>query len=238
MAVAVETVTYEGPGGPFEGVVAYPEGGAAAPGILIAHSWVGQGEFEADKARMLAKKGYVGFAIDVYGQGKRAGSVDEAAQLMNSVDSDRPLLQARMQAAAEALRSMPAVDAARIAAIGFCFGGKCVLDLARSGADVAGVASFHGVYDPPSNLPEPKFGAKIMVLHGWDDPLAPPAAFADLADELTKAGADWQAHAYGHTGHAFTNPQANMKDAGLFYVRSAERRAFAALDEFLGELFG
>jgi dienelactone hydrolase len=131
------------------------------------------------------------------------------------------------------------VDSTRIAAMGFCFGGKCVLDLARTGEDIAGVASFHGLFDPPG-LPANEISAKVVCYHGWDDPMVTPDAVVALAKELTEAGCDWQIHAYGHTAHGFTNPNASVQIGipGVEYQAAAARRSFASLYDFLGELFG
>ena len=156
---------------------------------------------------------------------------------MDALNADRALLLERLRASLAALRSLPQVDPTRTAAIGFCFGGKCALDLARSGADVAGVVSFHGVYDPPPWQVAAPIRAEILLCHGWDDPLAPPDATVALARELTAAGADWQLHAYGHTGHGFTDPSATMAERGIVYQKDADRRSWQAMRNFLAELF-
>ena len=156
---------------------------------------------------------------------------------MNELNADRVLLRDRMLGAHALLKNMPAVDAARTAAIGFCFGGKCVLDLARAGADIAGGVSFHGVYEAPP-FPNATITAKLLVCHGWEDPIAPPEATVGLAKELTEAGCDWQIHAYGHTGHAFTDESVHMPEKGLAYSADADRRSFRAMVNFLEELFG
>ena len=122
-------------------------------------------------------------------------------------------------------------------AIGFCFGGKCVLDLARSGADTRGVVSCHGLYDAPTDTGARPITAAILVLHGWDDPLAPPSRLVELGRELTHRGADWQLHAYGHTGHSFTNPKAQAPDQGLAYQPASDARAWQAMRGFFAELF-
>jgi dienelactone hydrolase len=138
----------------------------------------------------------------------------------------------------EVAKAQDGTDAARIAAIGYCFGGLCVLDLARSGADIAGVASFHGLFDAP-DLPAQPIKAKVLALHGWNDPMVPPEAVVALAKELTDAGADWQIHGYGHVGHAFTNPgAAALGIPNVDYSPTASRRSWAALADYLDELFG
>jgi len=138
----------------------------------------------------------------------------------------------------ETLREQPEVDAGRVAAIGFCFGGLCVLDIARTGADLAGVVSFHGLFSAPGSTAGNRVRARILALHGWDDPMATPDAVLGLASELTSLGADWQLHAYGNTQHAFTNPAANDPRRGTVYDETADRRSWRAMTNFLDELFG
>lgn len=207
------------------------------PGVLVSHAWGGRGDFEDGKARKLAELGYVGFAIDVYGKGKRGQSPDENAALMQPLLDDRPALQRRLLAAVETLRQQPEVDSDKIGAIGFCFGGLCVLDLARTGADIAGVVSFHGLFNAPANTADNWISAKILALHGWDDPMATPEQVVALAEELTSMGADWQVHGYGNTMHAFTNPQANAADSGTVYSPVADTRSWNAMMDFLSEIF-
>lgn len=207
------------------------------PAVAIAHTWGGRGDFEAGRARALAELGYLGFALDLYGGGRQGGGPEGNAALMQPLMQDRAALQRRMVAGIEALRAQLEVDPVRIAAIGYCFGGLCVLDLARSGADIRGVASFHGLFDPPGNTDGNPIRAKVLCLHGYDDPMARPDAMVALAAELTAAGADWQIHAYGHTLHAFTRPDADDPARGIRYDARAERRSWRALEDFLGEIF-
>lgn len=208
------------------------------PAVLIAHAWGGRSEFEEGRARAIAELGYVGIAIDVYGKGVRGSNADENSALMQPLLDNRQRLQARLHAALAAARDQAEVDETRIAAIGYCFGGLCVLDLARAGADVAGVVSLHGLFHPPEQFGlAPTITAKILVLHGYDDPMAPPEAMVGLAGELSRAKADWQIHAYGQTLHSFSKPGANDPDAGIAYSADAERRSWIALQSFLAELF-
>lgn len=207
---------------------------AARPLVLIAPTFWGRSAFEESKARSLAELGYVAVAIDIYGvEHWPEGDNDRAWAAMNTVDHDRALLKARMLASLDtALAAGMPVDAQKVAAIGYCYGGKSVLDLARCGADVAGVVSFHGAYDPPP-FANGDIKAKILILHGWDDDLGPPELVVKLASELTESGADWQLHAYGHTDHAFTNPAR----IGM-YSPAADRRSWQAMRNFLDEIFG
>ena len=211
---------------------------APSPGVLVAHTWAGCGAFEQGKAADLAGLGYVALAIDMYGGGLVGSGPEENARLMAPLLENRALLQHRMRAALDALRGQSRVDAERTAAIGFCFGGLCVLDLARTGAPVQGVVSFHGLLGPPENLHGVAIGARVLVLHGWDDPMARPPAIEALATELTEAKAEWQVHAYGGTMHAFTNPAASNPDAGTVYDALADKRSWRSMREFLGDTLG
>lgn len=206
------------------------------PVVLVCHAWGGRDEFVAEKARKLAELGYVGFAVDIYGKGVTGSGPEENARLMQPFMDDRALLQKRILAALSAVKLLPWVDEKRIAAIGFCFGGLCALDLARSGADIVGVVSFHGLLIPPS-LPTKKIMAKVLVLHGNDDPMVPVDHVLALASELTDSCEDWQIHTYGHTMHAFTNPVANNPDFGTVYNKYADKRSWQSLLSFLDEVF-
>ena len=207
------------------------------PGVLVAHAWGGRSDFEDGKADDLAGQGYAAFALDLYGKGVRGNSPDENAGLMQPFLDDRAMLQQRLQSSLSAMREQPEVDAERVAAIGFCFGGLCVLDIARTGEDVAGVVSIHGLFGPPGNTTGNRISAKVLALHGWDDPMATPDQVTALADELTTMGADWQLHAFGNTMHAFTNPAANAPDMGTVYSAAADKRSAVAITNFLDELF-
>lgn len=236
MGIQTSTVDYEIGGQTYEGYLAKPEGGLA-PVVLVAHAWAGQGDFERSKAEWLAEQGYAGFAIDVYGKGKRGTTVAENQALMNPLVSNRAELQARLKGSLEAATSQNGVDSSKTAAIGFCFGGLCVLDMARAEMNVAGVASFHGLFNAADNIPSPEIKTKILALHGWDDPMATPDDVLAFSKEMTAAGADWQLHGYGGTKHAFTNPEANDPAMGTIYDANADRRSFATLSDFLAELF-
>ena len=218
-----------------EGFLCYDESlPGPRPAVLISHAWGGRNDFVERKARRLAWQGYACFALDNYGKGKRGTTPAECSALMNPFMEDRKLLLKRLQARLATVKSLPIVDSRRVAIMGFCFGGLCALDLARSNADIRAAVSFHGMLKP-SGLTEPKFRAKVLMLHGYDDPLAPPEDLLAVAKEFTDAGADWQVHAYGHTVHAFTNPAAQDRAGGMQYDESADRRSWHALEEFLGE---
>ena len=237
MAIQTRTVDYVHTGAALEGYFAYDDRRAQPlPAVLISHAWVGRDEFVCGKARKLAELGYAAFALDMYGKGVLGSGPDENARLMQPFMEDRALLQGRMAAALDTVRALPEVDGRRVAAFGFCFGGLCVLDLARSGAELRGVASFHGLFVPPSNTIGNKIKAKVLAMHGFDDPMAPPEQMLALGRELTESGADWQIHAYGNTVHAFTNPQANDRAFGTVYNEAADRRSWQSLKEFLAEV--
>jgi dienelactone hydrolase len=208
------------------------------PGILVSHAWSGRSAFEDGKADALAGLGYVAFALDLYGKGMRGTNPEENAALMQPFLQDRAALQQRLLESLQTLRAQPEVDAGNVAAIGFCFGGLCVLDIARTGADLAGVVSFHGLLSSPGNTAGNRARARVLALHGWNDPMATPEAVLALARELTALGADWQLHAYGNTQHAFTNPAANDRERGTVYDEVADRRSWQAMINFLEELFG
>ena len=208
------------------------------PGILVCHTIRGRTPFEEQKAEDLVGLGYAALAVDLYGTESRGAEMDALRAHMNELKADRPGLQARLGAWLDTLRAQSEVDSGQTGAIGFCFGGLCVLDIARTGADVAGVVSFHGLFEPPGNTDGNQIRAKILALHGWDDPLATPEQVVSLAVELSQMGADWQIHGYGNTLHAFTNPAADDRDAGTVYNALANRRSWAAMTDFLAEIFG
>ena len=240
MAIVRQTVVYDGPGGPFEGVIAYEdEVETPRPGVLVVPNVLGQKEADNQKAEDLAKLGYVGFACDVFGQGRRkTRDSDNLAEYMNELLADRAQLRDRLAASLAVLKGHNSVNPGKTAAIGFCFGGLCVLDMARSGQDMLGGVSFHGVYHRPDYPNVDRIAAKLLVCHGWDDPLGPPDAVVGLAKELTEAQADWQIHAYGGAGHGFTDASAKgMGRPGFGYEEKADRRSWRAMQDFLAELF-
>jgi len=238
MSIHVEQLEYRHGDVVLEAHVAWDEAvSGPRPGVLVSHAWGGRSEFEDRKAERLAELGYVGFALDMYGKGVSGSSPEENSRLMAPFLDDRKLLQDRMGVALDQLRAQAHVDADRIAAIGFCFGGLCVLDLARSGADLRGVVSFHGLLEPPGNTDGNRMIAKALLLHGWKDPLATPDKVLALSEEMEALGADWQLNAYGNAVHAFTNPAAQDAANGMFYDPVVERRAFDSMWMFLNEVF-
>lgn len=208
------------------------------PAVMICHAWMGQGEFERDKARALAGLGYVAMAADVYGGGTVASDASSAAALMHPLVADRLKLRGRLIAGVAALRAQPEVDKTKIAAIGFCFGGLCVLELARTGIDISAVVAFHGLLHRGDLPTASRISARVLVEHGWDDPMAPPAHVVALGAELTTAKAHWNLHAHGGVVHAFTNPEARDRNGGLQYDADADRRSWVSMRDWLIDAFG
>lgn len=237
MSIVTESIRYSHNGKEFEGHLAYDDATSGPrPLVTVSHAWGGRGAFENDKAERLANQGYAGFAIDVYGAGVTGSSPEENTALMTPMLEDRAELLGRLRAGIAAGGAHAAVDATNVAAIGYCFGGLCALDLARSGDSLNGVVSLHGLFSPPPSTAD-KYGAKVLILHGWDDPMADPDSVLAVSKELSAAGCDWQLHAYGQTVHAFTNPEANDHASGIVYHADADRRSWQALTNFLEELF-
>lgn len=222
-----------------EAYVAMPQAEGPRPAVLVAHQWSGQSEHERETADLLAALGYVGIAIDVYGKGNRGDpQAADHSGLMGPWLADRAALRRRLLAAVAFAKSHEGVDASRIAIIGYCFGGLCALDVARSGTtDVKGAVSIHGIFPPPNIGAQVDITTKVLMLHGWEDPMAKPADVEMVARELTNAEADWQLHAYGHAMHAFTGKDVNAPERGMAYDASAAQRSWAATVAFLAEIF-
>lgn len=236
--------TYHDGSQELEGYIALPDAGTRNPSssqahravVLVIHAWCGQDDFARSKADMLARLGYIGFAIDVYGKGRRGSTPEESSKLMTPWASDRGALRARLLASVAAARSIEGADPSRIAAIGFCFGGLCALDLARANAPgLRAAVAFHGLFMPPNLGAQAPITARVLALHGYDDPMATPDAMVGFANEMTAARADWQVVAYGATGHAFTNPHAHDQANGMFYRELIADRAFRAMENLLAE---
>ncbi|MDE2148628.1 MAG: dienelactone hydrolase family protein [Gammaproteobacteria bacterium] len=237
MAIQTQPLDYTDDGVALRGLLTWDDRRAGKrPAVMVAHQWGGRDEFIDHRARKLAELGYAGFALDMYGKGRRGNNPEENARLMRPFMDDRKALARRMQAALAAVKQLEAVDLQRVAAIGYCFGGLCVLDLARSGAELRGVASLHGLLKPPGHVAGNRIRAKILVLHGADDPMAPMEDVVALRNELSAAGTDWQVHIYGNAKHAFAVPGANNPQLGLAHDANAERRSWTAILDFLQEV--
>ena len=211
--------------------------GGARPCVILFPTVMGVSDLERGFAERLVERGYAALVADLYGRRFVPAEREGAFAAMQALQADRAAMRKLMVAVFEKVRGYDEINGAKVAAIGFCFGGQCALDLARSGAEVVGIASFHGLFDPPGLEPRP-ITAKVAAYHGWDDPLVPPEAVVALGRELTEAGCDWQIHAYGNVGHGFTNPKATGAMPGIKYDEQAARRAWRSCDEFLAECFG
>lgn len=208
------------------------------PVVLIAHDWSGRREFACSAAESMVDLGYVGFAVDIYGKGVFGKDGDTAGNsaLMMPFAEDRVKLRARMQAALDAARSLGRVDPDKVAAVGYCFGGMAVLELARAGADIDGVISVHGLLGqgPAASA---NIQAKVLALHGHDDPMGEPEQVLAFQTEMSAARVDWQMHIFGGVKHAFTNPDANDQARGTVFNSAAEQRTKRVIADFLTEIF-
>jgi dienelactone hydrolase len=221
-----------------EAYVAHTSGKTSRrPCVLLLHAWHGIGPFEHEITDKLATFGYVSIALDLYGKDVRGNPTGDNSDLMRPFVEDSALLQQRIRAGLEAAQKHPLVDPERIAAVGHCFGGMGALDLARSGAPgVRGVVSVHGLLHAPQVGSQGPITAKVLILHGYRDPYAPPADVLSIAAELTHAQADWELQAYGRAQHAFTSVGRNSPDQGLVYDARADRRSWSATVNFLEEV--
>lgn len=210
--------------------------GSARSGVIIFPTVMGVTDLERGFAERLVGQGYAVLLADLYGRRFTPAERDAAMAAMDELRKDRAALRDRLLGVLGVAIEQDAIDDERVAAIGFCFGGQNALDLARSGVEIAGVASFHGLFDPPGLAVQP-IKAKVAAYHGWDDPLVRPDAVVALAGELTEAGCDWQIHAFGHVGHGFTNPGATGAMPGIKFDETTARRAWAVCDGFLAECF-
>lgn len=206
------------------------------PAVLVAHDWSGRNDFAIEKANRLAQMGYVGVALDAYGKGKFGTTNEEKSALIKPFLEDRQLILRRMLAGLEMAKQQPYIDSQKIGAMGFCFGGLCVLDLARSGADLRGVVSFHGLLHAPEGAKPHAIKAKVLALHGYDDPMVKPEMMVQFANEMTQLKANWEMDVYGNTMHAFTNPKAHDTGLGLVFEQQANDRSMAAMERFFKEV--
>jgi dienelactone hydrolase len=236
--VVTQQVPYRDGDAELVGFVAYDDAKTSAPGVLVVPQWMGLTDYEKGRAKQLAELGYVAFCADIYGKGLVAKDSAEAGALAGKFKGDRTFFRSRLNAALRALRASPSVDAKRCSAIGYCFGGTGVLELARSGADVLGVVSFHGGLDSPSPADGKNIKAKVLVLHGAEDPFTPKAGIEAMEKELKDAGVDYQLVFYSGAVHAFTQPMAgNDPSKGAAYNEKADKRSWTAMKDFFAELF-
>lgn len=232
----IEALNYSDGTTNFIGYLADPEGSGRRPGILVVHEAPGLNDHPKRRARMLAELGYVALAADLYGNGKIA-KPEETQQMMGALREDPARLRRHARAGLDALAKLPQVDDKRLGAMGYCFGGLTVLELARTGAPLAGVVSFHGILSTKNPEEAKNVKGKILVCTGADDPLVPPEQVAAFQKEMTAAQVDWQVVTYGGAKHAFTNPDANRPPA-LQYNAAADARSWDAMQTFWFEVFG
>lgn len=238
-AVKTETIEYKDGDTVLEGYLAYDDSiKIKMPAVLIVHEWTGIGLYVKKRAEQIAGLGYAAFAIDIYGKGIRPADANEAAKQAAIYRGDRQLMRRHALAGLEEVRKFPFVDAERIAAIGYCFGGGVVLEMARSGADLKGVVSFHGNLDTPHPEDANNIKAKVLVCHGADDPYIPWEQVTAFQDEMRKAKVDWRMIIYGNAVHGFTNPENGSDPSkGAAYNKQADMRSWEAMKSFFTEIF-
>lgn len=225
-------------GAQFDAVLVRDDAAGAPPTVLVVHGMEGRSDAQLQFANRLAERGYQAIAVDIFGEDVSRGGMEATSAAMTGFLDDREALARRLATVFGTLTGAAEVDADRVAAIGFCFGGLCVLDLARAGHPLVGVASFHGLLTPPPQPQQREVTAKVIVFHGWDDPFAPPEDVVALGREFSGRGIDWQLHAYGNTLHAFMAPFADDPARGVLFSESASRRAWTSAELFLAECFG
>ncbi|HEX6785055.1 MAG TPA: dienelactone hydrolase family protein [Sphingomicrobium sp.] len=212
--------------------------GEARPTVILIPTVMGVSDLEVGFGRQLVELGYNAFVADLFGKEFHGAPRDTMFAQMTRLRSDRAALRRRLLSVLQLVRGMDEVQDNHIVVAGYCFGGQCALDLARTGEDFAAAVSFHGLFDPPGLAPK-KIKAKVVAFHGWDDPMVPPDKVVALGQELTEAGSDWQIHAYGHVGHGFTNPHASqLQIDGVAYNALAAERSWTSFINLLEELFG
>ena len=241
--IVTKTVEYQDGDTVLEGFIAWdsehqPEQ-ESAPGVLVVHQWMGLTDYEKGRCRQLAELGYVAFALDIYGKGNRPADTGEAAKQAGGFKNDRTLYRRRLNLGLEQLQNVASVDKQRTAAIGYCFGGTGVLELARSGANINGVVSFHGGLDSPTPADGANIKAKVLICHGADDPFVPTKEIDAMKQEFNSAKVDWQMIYYADAVHSFTQPMAGTdKSRGAAYNETADKRSWTAMRSFFEELFG
>lgn len=238
MAIERKIHIHDGPGGPFESrFVGDPDAGIQ-PGVLLFPNFFGAKEWDFAKAETLAALGYKVLVVDYYGQGKRGHDMESSGKLLHDFMADRSVVKGRVLSALAELKLLPGVDKGKLGAIGFCAGGKCVLDLARAGGEIKAGVSFHGVYDAPP-FPSAAITAKLLICDGWNDNLCPPDAKVALCKELTESDVDWQFISYSRTGHGFTANDVPLNaDRSFGFQPDTDRRSWKAMTDFLTDVLG
>lgn len=238
-ALQTKTVEYQQGDTTLAGVLVYDDAvKTKRPGVLIVHQWMGITDYEKKRAESLAQLGYVAFCADIYGKGIRPGNTQEAGATAGKYKSNRALLRQRVAAGLEVLKQNQLVDGGKVAAIGYCFGGTTVLELARNGSQLAGVVSFHGGLDSPAPADGKNIQCKVLACHGADDPFVSAKDLAAFESEMRDAKVDWQLISYGGAVHSFTQPMAgNDNSKGAAYNERADKRSWEAMKQFLAEAF-
>jgi dienelactone hydrolase len=237
-AIHTETVEYKQGDTTLEGFLTYDDSiSGKRPGVLVVHQWFGLTDYEKRRAEQLATLGYVAFCADIYGKDARPKTIEDATATSSKYKKDRELLRERVNAGLDALRKNEFVDIHRIAAIGYCFGGTTVIELARSGAPIQGVVSFHGGLDSPTPEDGKKIRCKILALAGADDPFQKPDDLTAFESEMRDNKVDWQIVFYGGAVHAFTQPDPGFVNAGAKYNEKADKRSWEAMKTFFAEIF-
>lgn len=237
--VTVRSVVYQIDGQPYESRLVFDSGDVSLrPGLVMAPNWMGVSEGAEKIAQAVAEQGYVVLVADLYGQGTRPSNGNEAGAAMMPLKNDRALLRKRMQAALEALKSQTdaPVDARKLATFGFCFGGCCSLELARTGAALKAAVLFHGTLDTPNPADAKNIQGSVLVLHGASDPLVSKDQLPAFEAEMNAAGVDWQLLSYGGAVHSFTDPEANVPGTMMYDAKTA-KRAFVSMHNLLDEVF-
>jgi dienelactone hydrolase len=212
--------------------------GQARPTVMLIPAVMGVSDLEIGFGRQLVELGYNAMVADVFGKKFRGDSKDVMFGELYRLKADRAALLRRLIAIVDQARGLDEVESGSLVVAGYCFGGLCTLDVARSGADISAAVAFHALFDPPG-LPPQKIRAKVVAFHGWDDPMVPPEMVVALGQELTAGGSDWQIHAYGNVGHGFTNPKAHeIGIDGVAYNALAAERSWTSFISLLEELFG
>jgi dienelactone hydrolase len=237
-AIKTEVVDYKVGDVDCRGYLAYDDQAGKRPGVLVAPEWWGLTDYARHRAEMLAGLGYVAFAMDPFGDGKTTDDPQEAGKLAGALKSDIPELRRRATAALDVLAKQPMVDPDKLAAIGYCFGGTTVLELARSGAPILGVVSFHGGLATPNPKDAANIKGKVLICHGGDDKFESPEEIAEFQQSMRDANVDWQMIIYGGAVHAFTNPDADRHHiSGIAYNANADHRSWQAMQNFFHEIF-
>jgi dienelactone hydrolase len=237
-AIQSKTVDYQQGDTTLEGVLVWDDSASGPrPGVLVVHQWLGLTDYEKHRAEMLAQLGYVAFCADIYGKGNRPKNATEAGAEAGKYKSDRALLRQRVNAGLDQLKKSELVDTKRVAAIGYCFGGTTVMELALSGAELNGVVSFHGGLDAPSPADAKNIKCKVLALAGADDPFQKPEDLAAFQNEMRDAKVDWQISFYGGAVHSFTQPDPGFSNPGAKYNEKADHRSWQAMKDFFAEIF-